>query len=496
MWNVHETSTARLFPRKGPRTTDRTFAPAEPISTAFRGCVLAALGASALSGLVHVLPAQAVEFGEGEYQGSLDTTISHGLTFRVEDRDDILAGDINGNDGNLNYDRGVVSNASKFTTDLDFAVGDYGAFVRASGFIDFENQNGERERTPLSDDAKELVGRDLELLDAYVTGAFDVGGAIVDLRVGKQVLNWGESTFIPNGINAINHFDVSRLRLPGSELREALLPVALASVAVAPTDTLSVEGYVQLDWEETEIDPVGSYFSTTDYVGAGAREAVISDLMEQLLPDEPLKRDEGFGFGPLTQAINADLAGYTVLHPQLGMVSVPQPAQALFDADFASVLRGADRVPDDSGQWGVALRYLAEELNDTELGVYFINYHSRLPTVGAVHGSRQGVQEGLFAADAVARSDSVTSSAVAAAIPSEAVARIQAGVQSAVMDGVAAGLIDPTQAPAIIEEQVREQIGAIVRPQVGGSRALSRSIGMASPESISSSIPRTSSSWA
>ena len=68
------------------------------------------------------------------------------------------------------------------------------------------------------------------------------------------MLNWGESTFIPNGINAINHFDVSKLRLPGSELREALLPVGLASLSVAPTDTLSVEGFYQLDWEETEID--------------------------------------------------------------------------------------------------------------------------------------------------------------------------------------------------------------------------------------------------
>ena len=127
----------------------------------------------------------------------------------------------------------------------------------------------------MSDDAKERVGRNVELLDAYVTGTFDAGESIVDARFGKQVLNWGESTFIPNGINAINHFDVSKLRLPGSELREALLPVALASVAVAPTDTLSVEGFYQLDWQETEIDPVGSYYSTSDYVGPGATEAVI-----------------------------------------------------------------------------------------------------------------------------------------------------------------------------------------------------------------------------
>ena len=121
------------------------------------------------------------------------------------------------------------------------------------------------------------MGHELDLLDAYVTGAFDVGDAALDLRVGRHVLNWGESTFITNGINAFNRFDVSKLRLPGSELREALAPIPMVSLSVAPTYNLSVEGFYQLDWEETVIDPVGSYFSTTDYVGPGASEAVIAD---------------------------------------------------------------------------------------------------------------------------------------------------------------------------------------------------------------------------
>ena len=440
MWNVREPSTIRSLPRERPRGSGSAAALAGVNLQAIRGPVLAAAGAATVSVLLQALPVHAVEFGEGEFQGSLDTTISHGLTVRVEDRNSILADDTNGNDGDLNYDRGVVSNASKFTTDLDIGTADYGAFVRASGFIDFENQNGARERTPLSDEAKERVGRDFELLDAYVIGTFDAGDSIVDLRLGKQVLNWGESTFIPNGINAINHFDVSKLRLPGSELREALLPVALASVAVAPTDTVSVEGFYQFDWEETEIDPVGSYFSSIDYVGPGAREAVITAVTEN---------DQGVEFGPLVAAINADLAGYTVILPQLGAVPAPQPAQPAFDADFASVLRGADRTPDDSGQWGLALRYLAENLNNTELAVYFLNYHSRLPTVGAQTSSRDGLQAGLAAAQAVGARGSATVSAVTQAVTQE------------VMAGVQAGLIPLAAAPEIIQEEVVKQMTGI-----------------------------------
>ena len=43
-----------------------------------------------------------------------------------------------------------------------------------------------------------------ELLDAYVWWNFDAGEMPGQLRVGDQVLSWGESTFIQNSINTIN----------------------------------------------------------------------------------------------------------------------------------------------------------------------------------------------------------------------------------------------------------------------------------------------------
>ena len=456
MSNTGEPNTAREFRAgRSPRTV-RAIPASRCLRRRANGWMALAAAVLAAGGLLHALPAPAAEFGEGAFRGSLDTTISQGLTFRVEERDGELAADINGNDGNLNYDTGLVSSASKFTTDLDIGFGDFGAFVRTTGFIDFENQNGKRARTPLSDEAKEQVGRDVEVLDAYVTATADTGGAVIDLRLGRHVLNWGESTFIPNGINAINPFDVSALRLPGSELREALLPVGLASVSVAPTDNLSLEAFYQLDWQETRIDAVGSYFSATDYAGPGARKAVISDVMEGLLPDHPELRDRGFGFGqPLTTLINCDLGAIPQLPMQLGGSACPasqgspQRAQPAFDRDFASVLRGPDRAPRDSGQWGAALRYLAEDLNDTEFGLYFINYHSRLPTVGARTASLQAVQAGLAAAGAVGDPSSMT----AAAITRQVTAEVQQAVQ--------AGAIPPANAPAIVAQRVEEAVGGI-----------------------------------
>ena len=210
-----------------------------------RALAVATLCVYALGAAGSPPPAQAIDLSDGDLRLTLDTTLSHGLTFRIQDRDDLLAGDVNGNDGDLNYDRGLVSNTSKFTTDLDLGYHNFGAFLRLNGFLDFENEHGERARTPLSDEAKELVGQDIILLDAYLTGAFDIGNVAIDLRLGSHVLNWGESTFIQNGINAINPFDVSKLRLPGSELREGLLPVPMVSASVALSDTLTMEGFYQ-----------------------------------------------------------------------------------------------------------------------------------------------------------------------------------------------------------------------------------------------------------
>ena len=409
-----------------------------------RALAVATLFVYALTVVGTAPPAQAVDFSDGDLRLSLDTTLSHGLTFRVEEPHENIGHYtlVNNNDGNLNYDTGLVSNTSKFTTDFDIGYRNVGAFVRLNGFIDFQNENGERARTPLSDAAKDRVGTVLEVLDAYVTGIFEIGETAIDLRLGRHVLNWGESTFIPSGISAFNRFDVSKLRLPGSELREALAPVTMASVAIAPTYTLSIEAFYQFDWEETIIDPSGSYFSTSDYAGPGAREAVIPF---PTLESFGSAADLGVGFGPLTPALNADLAGYQV--PGLG--PFPLPAQPDIDPDFLAIERGPDREPNESGQGGLALRYLAEGLNDTEFGFYFVNYHNRLPVLSARTGTPAGLQAGLAAFGAVAAPTSVTAQALAQAVTAE------------VMAGVQAGVIDPAQAQAIIESQVGEQVGGI-----------------------------------
>lgn len=183
----------------------------------------------------------------GEIEMNVDVTVTHGVIYRVESADTGPTSP-NSDDGTRNYDTGIVSNTSSVAAEFEVRAGNIDIFARTHGFIDFENQHGSRDHRPLTNAAKDVAGRDFRILDLYAATTFDPGGMPLDFRIGNQVLNWGESTFIRNGINVINPFDVSRLRTPGSELRDGLVPVPMASVALEPSANLSLEGFYQFAW--------------------------------------------------------------------------------------------------------------------------------------------------------------------------------------------------------------------------------------------------------
>ena len=184
--------------------------------------------ALALAGL-SAISAQAFVFEFGEVKGSFDTTLSVGSLYRLNDPDPALYGitnsfggvagqqrSVNADDGNLNYAKGAASFLVKANHDLQLDYKSSGLFVRGYYFNDFVNSNGTRKKAALSDDAQRIVAEGAELLDAYVYFKPELGGMPASLRIGQQVLSWGESTFIPNGINSVNPIDVAKLRTPGS----------------------------------------------------------------------------------------------------------------------------------------------------------------------------------------------------------------------------------------------------------------------------------------
>lgn len=389
------------------------------------------LAPAALATLLSISDAHALGFDKGELFASLDTTLSYGLSVRVSDRDEDIVGLANGgkgfsvnvDDGNLNYDEGdIFSNIIRATGELELNYKDFGAFFRGTAFYDFENEDGDRERTRLSQDAKDLVGARARLLDAYGWYRFDIGGNPGEIRVGEQVLSWGESTFIQNGINSINPVDVNALRVPGSELKDALLPVPMVLVNYTPTENTAVEAFYQWEWEETEIDPPGSYFSTNDFAGEGGDRVLL-------------------GRGTYPDGAQPD--------------GTFAPVEDVFQA----APRGPDREAGDSPQFGVALRWFVPQLNDTEFGFFFIRNHSRLPIVSGITGTAQGqLAAGAIAppSDPTAGSGAQVAGAVVVALAGGATSEqaIQQGIavgQSLGQTADQAGEIAQTSADEIVE---------------------------------------------
>jgi len=296
---------------------------------------------------------------------------------------------MNFDDGNLNYDKGdIVQAPIVFNTDVKFRFADMELFVRGRGVYDPVNydftETHPNKVTPENFDSVLIRGdpfanryfpatllkgamvhekrpdeiRDdylfYHLLDFHLTIPFEVLGRDVTLRVGRQVVNWGESTVsIINSLSQANPVNANNVfRLGNALLEDLFIPVNMANVFVNLTDTLSLQAHYAFEWKPAEIPPPGTFFSFLD---AGTN-------------NEGGDRLNG-GFGQAPDDFNQ--LGKRLANP-LGLVS----------RTTLSVGRKPDDEARDGGEYGVSLKYYADWLNNgTELGFYFMNYHSKLPYV-------------------------------------------------------------------------------------------------------------------
>ncbi|VXC00134.1 conserved exported hypothetical protein [Pseudomonas sp. 8AS] len=339
-------------------------------------CLAPAKAGFALAGLLPLLlavPAGAADFSfvDGEVTGSLDTTLSYGQLYRVQGRDK-TNDDTNGNDGNRNFDTGLVSEVFKVTSDLEANYQNYGLFVRGTAFYDtqiMDKRNDNDDYRPsqgyphndhFTDETRDSAGHSAEILDAYVYGNWDVGTMPLSVKVGRQVFNWGEGIFYRGGINTTNPIDAAKFRLPGSELKEVLVPVEAFNFNIGLTDNLSLESFYQWNWKESAIDPAGTFFSETDLFADGGNTAYTeNDAFANPLLAGAYNNLVGIG----------QLSGTEYYDASTGTIKV---------ADISSDLNAKN-----DGQYGFALRYMAEELGSTEFGLYFINYHAKEPQISA-----------------------------------------------------------------------------------------------------------------
>ncbi|MDN6860773.1 DUF1302 domain-containing protein [Pseudomonas sp. CAN2814] len=314
------------------------------------------------AGLLLASQAQALSYQfNDDLQLNLDTTLSYSLAWRTEKRAHALSNGgsnpaiANGDDGDNAFDRGaLINNRASFLTEADLKFrGDYGLFVRATGFYDDVYQRGNDNDTGTSNcfaggrcskpdhfsgETEDQAGDDLRLLDTYVYGTWDLSGHTLNARAGNQVVAWGESLFNGFGIaGAMSPVDATKANTPGIEVKELFLPVGQLFTQYSLTDNLGVQLYYQYQWKRNELTPVGHFFSTTDYI------------------------DEG-GFNDAT----------------------------------GQQRRLGDDTPGNSGQYGAALTYTVEQLNNTEFGLYYLRFSDHSPQLDFLSDWNTGNYRAIF----------------------------------------------------------------------------------------------------
>ncbi len=319
---------------------------------------------------------------------------------------------LNFDDGNLNYDKHDLTQAPlKITQDISLTSGDTGFFGRALFFHDFVNYRfrerhpnrltaanaatsgfaanaatnnglarddsvpcgarnpipgspcglvygaGQEVRNRRDSETQRQIGQGFQLLDALVYGKLPLGEQELTVKFGRQTINWGESTLLViNSVNQAQPVNANNFTRVGFQVEEVFTPQTSLYVSGQPLEGVTFETFYDFEWSPVEIPAKGSYLSFADLGTDNAGDFITAS------------------FGG--SAEDPDGVGFLLDNALSGLTNTSLRVQRLRDNE-----------PKNFGltnQFGASIKYYAEWLNNgTELGVYFMNYHSKLPYISA-----------------------------------------------------------------------------------------------------------------
>jgi hypothetical protein len=247
-----------------------------------------------------------------------------------------LVGQTGGSD--LNFAKHhAVSTVLKAMADVDIHGKNLGVFVRGDAWDDLVQghdkvaygnyPNGFTPNAPLSDKgfAPDAKFSNAIIRDAYLYGTFDGDDQThADVRLGRQVLNWGVSQFFGGGVSAAtNPNDLAAQFRPGALSQESRVPVGMLSVSLKAGKQWGLDGYVPFEFRETSLPGCGTFFDAASVVQPGCN---------------------------MSAAVGAPIAGT----PLSTMTSLTE--QSLLGSGYY-LHRKADQYPKGTDQFGLSLRY-------------------------------------------------------------------------------------------------------------------------------------------
>jgi len=333
------------------------------------------LAVGALVSALLVPGAQGADYRVGEGKLSVTGSAYLGTAIRTDDQDPKLlanansslagmagtsvtpAAGRNGDDGNLNFDRGdPVTSVLKGYLSLSYTWRDYGIEASGQAWYDYATAdaghpwghvpNDYAAGLPLSDagalSRSKFSGVVLDNL--YGHGQHRIHQLSIDWKLGWQALDWGKRLIALGGLRDLNPLDVPASLRPGVDREhEARITFPAVFGRIGLSQATSVEAFYQLHFEPTALNGCGTFFSSLDFMAEGCDKAMFGNLSDR-----------------------------TAI------------------ATGIYVKRTATQDPSNSGQGGLALKHMVDSWA-TEFGLYATQFHSRAPFYS---GTKSGRVEG------------------------------------------------------------------------------------------------------
>lgn len=305
---------------------------------------LVTVAMATLLGMSGGVDAFEIQTGNEDIKVNWDNSIRYNLGYRVGKNDQAILANPDLDDGDRNFNSGIVTNRLDLLSELDISYQKkYGFRVSGAGWYDPAYSKGNLNKDPATSNARDASGNPIainsytkryylgpsgELLDAFAFGKFEIAEIPVQIKVGRNTQFWGEGLGFNAALNGISYaqmpIDVAKAYgVPNTGAKELFRPLNNIAVTAQPTSTLTLMAQYFLEWEPNRYPEAGSYMAPYDYLFNGG-----------------INSQQYLAYG---------------------------------------LTRGNDIKPKDAGDWGIGLRWSPEALNGTTFGLYYRNFSDKMP---------------------------------------------------------------------------------------------------------------------
>ena len=321
----------------------RTTAPAKKrTSLKTLTALVGTLMASASAGAIDLNPG-------GDWQVRWDNTVKYSAGIRVGSPSTALtngAGKVNNDDGDRNFNTGLISNRVDLLSEFDIQKDGIGLRLSGAAWYDTVYNRGNANTSPATSnnvnspynqfagETQRIAGNNAEMLDWFVFGKNQLGDATLSYRLGQHSLIWGTTLFFGmNGVaKGMAPIDLYKLSIPGAQAKETTIPVPQLSGTLQLTEDTSVEAYYQFKYRPTRLHPAGSYLSATDMLGDGAESMFAGPLKLKYagMVKGELPNNVGIALNTRSEMLDADLGFYALRYNDTSTQIVTQASSGKY----------------------------------------------------------------------------------------------------------------------------------------------------------------------